>query len=135
MVALALSFITIVPVEAASASQAPAVPASETTVGMTQSAGGNLAATQRALQSLVGELDKALPPASANALQTNQRQWSALAKRDCAWERALYDGGSMASLVYANCLEQRTRQRIDWLKPFLCEGYGSTGECDASKRY
>ena len=119
----------------ASASPAPAIPASETTAGMTQSAGAQLEATQHQLQALLGELDKALPPASVNGFHANQRQWSALAKRECTWERNLSGGGSMAPMVYANCLEERTRQRIDWLKIFLCEGYGSTGECDASKRY
>jgi uncharacterized protein YecT (DUF1311 family) len=100
-----------------------------------QSAAEQLAADQHKLQALLGELEPALPAPSARELDGNQAQWDALARRECSWQRELSGGGSMSSLVYATCLDQRVKQRIDWLKLFLCEGYGSTGACAASNRY
>ncbi|MGF6754549.1 lysozyme inhibitor LprI family protein [Paraburkholderia sp. GAS334] len=100
-----------------------------------QSEAEHLADSQRKLQALLGELDHSLPAQPARDLHDTQAQWDALARRECAWQRGLSGGGSMSSLVYATCLDQRVQERINWLKLFLCEGYGSTGECAASKRY
>ncbi|CAM2157461.1 DUF1311 domain-containing protein [Pararobbsia alpina] len=113
-----------------------AAPASSgpTMIEMQQTAVEKLAKAQHQLQTLIGELDKTLPPDSVSDFHSNQHEWSTLTQRECAWQREL-SGGSMAPLMYTSCLEARTRQRINWLKLFLCEGYGSTGECDASKRY
>jgi uncharacterized protein YecT (DUF1311 family) len=116
--------------------QAASGPTSGPTMVQTQqSAAEQLAADQHKLQALLGELEPALAAPSARELDGNQAQWDALARRECSWQRELSGGGSMSSLVYATCLDQRVKQRIDWLKLFLCEGYGSTGACAASNRY
>ncbi|WP_175425573.1 lysozyme inhibitor LprI family protein [Trinickia violacea] len=94
-----------------------------------------LGLSQRKLGDLLRELYTTLPPDSARQLHDTQARWETLAHDECSWQRDLSGGGSMSSLVYATCLDRRLRERIDWLKLFLCEGYGSTGECQASKQY
>jgi len=100
-----------------------------------QDEAARLRADQQKLAQLLHELNTSLPPGSAQQLGQSQPRWEVLARDECGWQRELSGGGSMAPLVYLTCLDQRVRNRIDWLKLFLCEGYGSTGECAASKRY
>lgn len=100
-----------------------------------QDAADRLKADQQRLNQLLHELNTSLPSASARQLEQNQPRWETLARDECGWQRELSGGGSMAPLVYLTCLDQRVRERINWLKLFLCEGYGSTGECAESKRY
>lgn len=100
-----------------------------------QDAADRLKADQQRLSQLLQQLNTSLPAASAQQLAQNQARWQALARDECGWQRDLSGGGSMAPLVYLTCLDQRVSERINWLKLFLCEGYGSTGECDASKHY
>jgi hypothetical protein len=100
-----------------------------------QDAVAQLKQSQQKLDTLVDELAATLPPDSAQPLRQLESRWNALARDDCAWQRDLSGGGSMSSLVYASCLDARIHERINRLKILLCEGYGSTGECSASKRY
>ena len=100
-----------------------------------QDAAARLKADQQKLDTLVGELNVKLPADSARQLAQSQPRWASLVRDECIWQRDLFDGGSMAPLVYLTCMDQRVRNRIDWLKMFLCEGYGSTGQCAASARF
>jgi uncharacterized protein YecT (DUF1311 family) len=92
-------------------------------------------AAKKRLAALVVELDGVLQPAVRQSLASVQAHWVALRELDCKWERSLFEGGSVAALVYATCIADQTEQRIDRLKPFLCEGAGMTGPCDASGKY
>ena len=100
-----------------------------------QDAANRLKANQQRLSQLLAQLNTSLPSESAQQLGQNQARWQTLARDECGWQRDLSGGGSMAPLVFLTCLDQRASERINWLKLFLCEGYGSTGDCDASKHY
>jgi uncharacterized protein YecT (DUF1311 family) len=95
----------------------------------------HLKQSEQKLDKLTRELNGSLPPESSRQLQDLQARWSTLAHDECMWQRDLSGGGSMSTLVYATCLDRQTSERIDWLKLFLCEGHGSTGDCAASKQY
>jgi hypothetical protein len=114
----------------------PQTPSAATSMVQTQqSEVERLAASQQKLSALLRELDTTLPPDFSRRLHDTQLRWDTLAHDECTWQSDLSGGGSMSTLVRATCLDRRVRERIDWLKLFLCEGYGSTGECAASKRY
>jgi len=100
-----------------------------------QDEAARLKANEQKLDRLLSELNTSLPATATQQLTQNQAHWASLAREECGWQRDLSGGGSMAPLVYLTCMDQRVLNRIDWLKLFLCEGYGSTGECAASKRY
>ena len=92
-------------------------------------------AANRTLQTLLRELKRSLAPLSFEELRKIEDDWARLRERDCRLETHLFSGGSVAPLVYARCVEARTRERINRLKLFLCEGAGMTGPCEASERY
>jgi len=100
-----------------------------------QDEAARLKANEQKLDGLLNELNTSLPAIAAQQLTQNQARWASLARDECSWQRDLSGGGSMAPVVYLTCMDQRILNRIDWLKSFLCEGYGSTGECAASRRY
>jgi hypothetical protein len=41
----------------------------------------------------------------------------------------------MQTMEYATCMTGLTWARIGELKHYLCEGFGLTGDCAASRRY
>jgi uncharacterized protein YecT (DUF1311 family) len=92
-------------------------------------------AAEEKLRALLAELSPKLKPATRPELDQIQAQWRTLRERECKWEEGLSDGGSVAPAVYATCVSALTRQRIERLRLFLCEGAGMTGPCDASRRY
>jgi uncharacterized protein YecT (DUF1311 family) len=73
-------------------------------------------------------LSDPLPP-----LSEVQVKWEHFRNAQCSWERDLYRGGSMTSMVNALCLAGLTERRIDELKGFLC-GMGG-GTCAESRIY
>jgi uncharacterized protein YecT (DUF1311 family) len=83
----------------------------------------------------VNELRKTTARNSSEELRDLQARWKRLARAECRWESRLGDGGSAAPLVYANCMEKQLDERIQRLKPLLCEGAGMTGSCAAAERY
>jgi uncharacterized protein YecT (DUF1311 family) len=90
---------------------------------------------QKRLAALLVELKSALQPRVRKGLEDVQARWAELRELDCNWERSMFEGGSVASQVYATCIATQTEQRIERLKLFLCEGAGMTGPCEASRKY
>ena len=58
-------------------------------------------------------------PEQSNAvrekLRTSQRAWIAYRDSTCDVDAAQYEGGSFASVAYADCHRQLTTDRLDWL--------------------
>jgi uncharacterized protein YecT (DUF1311 family) len=131
-VPLALAFLLCAGCVSSPAGAPSAAPTMQQTA---QEAADRLNADTQQLNQLLHQLNTSLPPQSAKQLTQTQPRWETLARDECGWQRDLSGGGSMAPLIYLTCMDQRVRERINWLKLFLCEGYGSTGECAASKRY
>lgn len=131
-VPLVVAFLLCAGCASSPVSAPPAAPTMQQTV---QGAADQLKADTQQLTQLLQELNQSLPAESAKRLRQTQSRWDTLARDECGWQHDLSGGGSMAPLVYLTCMDQRVRYRIKWLKPFLCEGYGATGECAASKRY
>ena len=98
-------------------------------------AGRDSDAVGEKLQALLDELWTTLTPQARAELGRIQAQWEALRNRDCTWERGFFEGGSIAPMVYLNCVTTLTQARINHLKIFLCEGHGMTGPCEASRKY
>lgn len=96
---------------------------------------GEVRETEDKLKRLLDELHHTLTAAAWSKLAAVQTNWETFRNRDCSWERQFFQGGSVAPLVYSQCLKTHTLQRIDRLKLFLCEGYGMTGPCEASEKY
>ena len=49
-------------------------------------------------------------------LRNNQRKWIIARDKVCISKRAVYEGGSMAPLVYFTCMTNETIARIIWLE-------------------
>ncbi len=96
---------------------------------------GEVLETEDKLKRLLDELHHTLTAAAASELAAVQTHWETFRNRDCSWERQFFQDGSVAPLVYSQCLKTHTLQRIERLKLFLCEGYGMTGPCEASEKY
>ena len=64
---------------------------------------------------LVGLSDKA----EAARLKQIQLAWIRFRDLHCRYEKSRYEGGSMAPLVYFNCLRDLTRQRNDTLQALI----------------
>lgn len=92
-------------------------------------------ALDRKLQQLVRELQLTTAKGSSRELRDLQKTWKQFAKAECAWESRFAQGGSVAPLIYSNCMEKLLMSRIEQLKPLLCEGGGMTGNCTASDKY
>lgn len=113
----------------------PSGTAQETTVDEGERAKQTTVSLERKLAALLAELNRGMPSGTITPLDRVQRRWKAYAESDCRWERARFAGGSIAGLVYAECMRSHLERRIDRLKPLLCEGSGATGPCEASQRY
>jgi uncharacterized protein YecT (DUF1311 family) len=107
----------------------------QTQLEMNACAGQKADSAKRRLAALLAELDGVLQPHVRQSLANVQARWSELRDLDCDWERSMFQGGSVAPMVYANCIAAQTEQRIGRLKPFLCEGAGMTAPCEASGKY
>jgi uncharacterized protein YecT (DUF1311 family) len=101
----------------------------------------NLCATAEAdratksLDDLLAALRAKLSVPEWKELQSVQEDWSRFVDHQCRWEASLLEGGSIAPASSASCQRTLTRQRIDVLKSFLCEGAGMTGPCQESRRF
>lgn len=107
----------------------------ETTYQMQSDSSGEVREAEDKLKRLLDELHHTLTAAAWSELAAVQTRWETFRNRDCSWERQFFQDGSVAPLVYSQCLKTHTLQRIDRLKLFLCEGYGMTGPCEASEKY
>jgi uncharacterized protein YecT (DUF1311 family) len=106
-----------------------------TQVEMNTCASERAQAADKRLAALVAELDPDVESRGAESLASIQRRWVELRDLDCKWEQSSFRGGSIAPMLYANCLSDHTEQRINRLSMFLCEGRGLTGPCAASQKY
>src|ERR1700691_4652802 len=68
-------------------------------------------ARDRQLNLVYNKIRTALSPTDQSKLQTAQGLWVQFRDANCAAERELYDGGSVAPMVYQACLGADTRQR------------------------
>jgi uncharacterized protein YecT (DUF1311 family) len=87
------------------------------------------------LDVLLKELDGRLDATQKERLEKVQSQWIEYKDEHCQWQSALSEGGSVRSTTYSTCIISLTWNRIEELKLDLCEGFGMTGSCEASKRY
>ena len=65
-------------------------------------------AVKKRLAALLAELDGVLQPEVRERLGRVQARWAEVRDLDCGWERDLFEGGSVAPLVYANCVARQT---------------------------
>jgi len=87
------------------------------------------------LSALLKELGGVLNKSQLGRLMTVQTRWTSYRAADCQWRASFLDGASMQPMEYATCLSSHPWARIDDLKYHLCEGFGATGECAASRKY
>ena len=80
------------------------------------------ACAQKNYQAVDAELNQAyrllidgLPEGGQAALETAETAWIDFRDLDCGFERSQFEGGSVAPLIYYNCLEARTTARTDEL--------------------
>jgi len=90
---------------------------------------------KHSLDDLLAALKVKLASSRWKELQAVQDEWRRFADHHCKWEVSFPEGGSVAPAVGSLCQRTMTRQRIDVLKTFLCEGEGMTGPCEASQRF
>jgi uncharacterized protein YecT (DUF1311 family) len=106
-----------------------------TQLEMNDCAGAKAANAKKKLDQLLAELISKQPAASQKSLVDIEKDWQKLVVKDCGWEAAFFEGGSVMPMVYTACVEQRTLERIRRLAQFLCEGGGMTGPCPESGKY
>jgi uncharacterized protein YecT (DUF1311 family) len=87
------------------------------------------------LDTLLGELHRALPGSRDSLLRIAQENWHQYLIRQCQFEYGTAQGGTLAPMLEAGCEADLTAARIYELKAHLCEGEGLTGYCEKSRRY
>lgn len=92
-------------------------------------------AAEATLAKLSKELEAKLDVPARDEFREIHAQWRTLRDRDCMWQRGLFAGGSVAPLMFASCKEARTKERIARLRLLLCDGFGMTAPCEASRKY
>jgi uncharacterized protein YecT (DUF1311 family) len=90
---------------------------------------------QALLDTLVQELKKTIGRTASEELTGTQATWVTYRDTHCRWQAKFFEGGSIQPTVYSECLIGLTWSRIDDLKFDLCEGWGMTGPCAASRRF
>ncbi|HEX7407977.1 MAG TPA: lysozyme inhibitor LprI family protein [Candidatus Binatia bacterium] len=101
-------------------------------------AGRDTRAQRQTLERLIREFQEKLAttePTQWARLEANQKSWQEFINKDCEWEAAFAEGGSIDPLVYEQCVDHATAERIARLRIVLCEGQGLTGECPESRKY
>ena len=71
-------------------------------------------------QEVIGEVEEHRVP----MLRQAQREWIQLRDAECTFQAAEFEGGSMAPMVFANCLTFQTRERVAYLRRVLPDSYG-----------
>ena len=107
----------------------------------------DLNTNQVRLASLVGEIKNKLndpqnkspavdlPVGMAEQLDTLQIKWGELVEMQCKWESNFLYGNSSAPMAYISCMATKTKDRLQQLRVFLCEGQGSNGLCKNAEKY
>lgn len=52
-------------------------------------------------------------------LQNSQHAWKIFRDLSCQYEANYYEGGSLAPMIYSNCLKDKTKARINDLKNYI----------------
>ncbi len=68
-------------------------------------------------------------------LEKRHKEWEQLREQQCFWEKAFFGVGSIAPMIYHNCIAFCNIWRIQTIKRFLCEGYGMNRYCDNVYRF
>lgn len=86
-----------------------------TQVEMNLCAQKNYARVEEELSTIYQARQKVLPEAGQTALSSAESAWTEYRDLDCSFERDQFAGGSIAPLIYNNCLTERTIERTDEL--------------------
>ncbi|MEO0457332.1 MAG: lysozyme inhibitor LprI family protein [Cyanobacteria bacterium P01_A01_bin.114] len=84
----------------------------ETQQAMNQCAQQNYQQSDDALNEMYTSLKDSLDSVAADNLVTAEKAWLDFRDGNCDFERGQFEGGSLAPLIYASCLEQLTDERI-----------------------
>jgi uncharacterized protein YecT (DUF1311 family) len=90
-----------------------------TTIGMVACYGRELAVWDAMLNMSYGALKDDLSPEAFAALRDTQVKWIAFRDAKCAWPSVLFEGGSIARPIGADCLNRTTAQRANELADYL----------------
>jgi uncharacterized protein YecT (DUF1311 family) len=91
-------------------------PNAVTTLDMAQCFSKAKASSDQQLAALYEKVLSKLGGDDADRLTTAQRLWAEYRDANCSAERALYQGGSAAPVVYVACLDAMTRARAKELQ-------------------
>jgi len=91
-------------------------PNAVTTLDMGQCFSKAKASSDEKLTALYEKLLRKLNGDDADRLTKAQRLWAEYREANCSAERALYQGGSAAPVVYVACLDAMTRARTEELQ-------------------
>ncbi len=93
--------------------------AATTTVGMVDCYGRELAVWDAMLNANYGALRDGLSPEAFAALRDTQVKWIAYRDAKCGWPSVLFEGGSIARPIGADCLNRTTARRANELAEYL----------------
>ncbi len=93
--------------------------AATTTTGMVECYGRELAVWDAMLNMNYAALKDELEPGAFAALRDTQVKWIAFRDAKCAWPSVLFEGGSIARPIGADCLNRTTAQRSNELADYL----------------
>jgi uncharacterized protein YecT (DUF1311 family) len=71
-------------------------------------------------------------PETAKLLTTAQRAWVTFRDAECELQSSSVEGGTMRPMVFSNCLEKLTKQRLVDFEPYLDCSRGGV-DCPATK--
>ncbi len=70
------------------------------------------------------------------ALEDAEIAWLSFRDRDCAFSKSFYEGGSIAPLIYNDCMEQRTLTRTAELRlPLIRDSSYAEADADLNRTY
>lgn len=67
---------------------------------------------------------------SARAFNASQHAWENWIELQCNWERDRAKGGSIAALLYLECLADQTRLRSQRLEQLVCTSENGANPCE-----
>lgn len=70
------------------------------------------------LNQAYGARMQSLSPSARERLRTGEREWLKLRERRCQGEAKAEEGGTLASVVYSQCLLDQTTSRVTYLRTF-----------------
>jgi len=94
----------------------------QTQTAMNICAGLSYQQVDRKLNQVYRQLLPTLAASRRQKLITSQQIWIRFRDTSCAFERSQFEGGTIASMIYSNCLSELTQQRTKQLEGYLEEG-------------